>query len=288
MVSWTVILAVASPVVALASFAIAGRSLNLAQRTGQAAYEAAKADALPAVGLFLTEIEYRRATPREPLDLPGNVALDPAMREDADCLEVVVRGRLVNNQPQEMLLTCWDHANSGRTRRQPHRNQSVFIIDDQEVELGRALLPEGQTATFTWIDRRPRREWISIYCLHAPNTFNDPELELPRLTRQETVRARMRTGSLERARREKVARSGFQIVCEPRTTSRVATIWRAEVIQAPIDAAGRDEEDRLVFEERIEVVPGPLDDSVVHYRADFDPTLALINPPNRLYLPGRG
>lgn len=237
--------------------------------------------------MFLTEIQYREATARKLDGILGTEAREWATRHESDSLEVVIRGRLVNNLPNEILLTCRDHPASGRSVWYGHRNQSVFIIGGTEVELGESILSSRQEVTFEWIDRRSKEDWINIFNLHHRNLFNDPEFQIPRLTLLETIRAASRREPLDWARRSKVKRSGFQLVCEPRTTERVATVWKAEVKKVPVEVAGRDEHDRIVFGERKGTIQGPLDDSVVYYRATFDSTLALIDTPKRRVLAGR-
>ncbi|MFF3430095.1 hypothetical protein [Streptomyces sp. NPDC002602] len=245
------------------------------------------ADRMPPVSLFLTEIEYRRATARDLGGLIGAEARRWAADQEADSLEVVVQGRLVNNLPHEMLVTCRDHSNSGRSVWYAYRNQSAFIVNDTEVELGQLVLSAEQETTFTWIDRRPKSDWISIYKLHTLNRLNDPELGIPRLSLLDTVQTLFRRAPRDWVRRNKIKRSGFQIICEPRTAQRIATVWEAEVIKAPVEIAGRDEIDRLIFDDWIGMISGPLDDRVLHYRVRFDPTLALINMPKHRRLAGR-
>jgi hypothetical protein len=269
------------------SSAAARRALNLAYKTGQLSYETARAASTPPVELFLTEIEYRHATARDLTGIVGAEARRCAAHEDADFLEVVVRGRLVSNLPREMLLTFRDHPKSGRTRSFPHRNQSVFVVAGTEVERGEAILSAEQEATFEWFDRRPRSEWIGIHNLHTRNLWDAPELRLPQLTWRETMRAVTRREPLSWARRNKINRSGFRIVCEPRSMQRIAAVWDTEIVKPPVEVAGRDEEDRILFQEWIGIIPGPLDDSVVHYRLDFDSTLAQLNPPKLVRLAGR-
>ncbi|MEV0781753.1 hypothetical protein AB0I52_01935 [Streptomyces sp. NPDC050423] len=294
MPTWSEALSIASPAIALTSAffvrrssRIARESLELTRRTGQAAYEVARSSHTPSVDLFLTKIEYREATAREFESMIGDEAHKWVREWEKDSLEVVLKGRLINTHPCEMLLTLRDHENSGREVWYRYRNQSVFLLDDEEVELGHAILQPEQEVTFTWIDRRSRDEWISIRNLHGRNMWNDPELEAPKLTALETVDAILRRKPLAWAKDSKVKRSGFQIVCEPRTSQRVATIWDAEIIQPPIQAAGRDESGAITFEARKETIAGPLDDRIVRYRADFDATLALAIPPKHRYLSGR-
>jgi len=293
--TWAGVLAVASPLIAIVSafFArrsikIARTSLDLAYKTAQANYEVGKNSPTPVVSLFLTEIEYRKAIKGETRNKTIDSQIYTSFTEfEPDSLEVVVRGRLANNTQQEILLTCRDHPNSGRTIHYPLRNQSVFILGGTEAYLGQAILPEGQEVTFEWIDRRPKSDWIGIYTLHNRNTWNDPELELPGLTRDEVVRAWFRRQPVDWVRREKVKRSGFLLVCEPRFTERIATIWRAEVVKPPIEIGGRDEEGRILFRECLGTVSGPLDDSALFYRIGFDSTLALIDPPKVRKVAGR-
>ncbi|MFE7315668.1 hypothetical protein ACFU7T_21690 [Streptomyces sp. NPDC057555] len=292
--NWQETLSIASPVIALISVFFvrrssqaARKSLDLARRTGQAAYEAAKTGHSPAVNLFLTKIEYRHPKARDPKSLIGMEAEKWATEYEKDSLEVVIEGQLINTRPHEILLTCRDHENSGRSVRYPYRNQSVFILGGREVELGHTILPPGREVSFMWVDRRSREEWIAVYNLHHRNTWGDPEREIPRLTPFEAIKAAIRREPLTWARERKVKRSGFRIVCESRMTQRMATVWEAEVIQPPIQVTGRDENGVITFEARTESLRGPLDDRVVHYRVDLDSTLALVVPPKRRWLVGR-
>ncbi|MGW7753589.1 hypothetical protein ACWGK6_18985 [Streptomyces violaceusniger] len=284
----------ASPAIALASVFFVRRSsqtarkaLNLAYKTSQAAYESVKAANTPPVDLFLTQIEYRHATARPLGHMLGAEARACSNREDADSLEVVIRGRLVNNLSSEILLSCWDHPNSGRSTHFMHRNQSVFIIAGTEVRLAHAILLPKQEATFEWIDRKPRTDWINIYNLFTPSYHDDPELRIPRLTWIEILWALAHRKRLRWARFDKVRRAGFRIICETRSVHRVVAVWQAEVTRPPVEVAGRDEDDRIMFQDRIDTIRGPLDDRVVHYRLDYDSTLAQIDPPKHLWLPGR-
>ncbi|WP_189160703.1 hypothetical protein [Lentzea pudingi] len=294
MTIWVNVIAVSSPVIALGSALvavrssrIARRSLELARRTGQASYESAKLAQSCVATLVLSEVEFRRATARDWDGILGAEARRSLHDEDADSLEVVVRGRLISNVQHEVLLTCRDHSRAGRDIWYSHRNQSVFLLGEKEVELGNAILSGGETVEFTWIDRRSRAEWIDIHNLGSRNPWGDPELELPRLTWWEKLMAGFRGRDFELVRRHKVKRVGFRVVCEPRIVPRVATVWLAEVTMAAVVSAGRDEAGRVAFEDRIQRVPGPIDDAVIRYRGGFDATLALVDPPRWLNLVGR-
>ncbi|RPK58542.1 hypothetical protein EES42_37585 [Streptomyces sp. ADI95-17] len=293
-INWQEAISIASPTIALTSaFFVrrssqtARRALALALKTGQTSYESTKAAYSPVVDLFLTKIEYRPPTPRELGSMLGAESRKWATEWDKDSPEVVIEGRIINKLPYEILLTCRDHENSGRKVRYSHRNQSVFIIGGHEIELGTIILPPEQETTFLWIDRRPREEWIAIHGLHARNMWNDPALKLPALTAIETIQAILRREPFTWRRERKVKRSGFRIICETRMKQRMVTVWEAEVIQGPVQPAGRNEDDSLAFEERKEVLGGPLDDRVVHYRVDFDTTLTSAIPPKHQWLPGR-
>ena len=293
--TWTGVLAVASPLIALVSafyarrsIKISRKSLDLSYKTAQANYEASKGSLKPMASLVLTEIEYRKPVAGETRSYSiDSKTYESHIEFEPDSLEVVVRGRLVNLTQHEVLLTCRSHPNSGRTIYYSLRNQSVFILGGMEVHLGQAILPEGQQVTFEWIDRRPKDDWIGIYNLHHENFDNDPELRLPSLTPYEIVRAVCRLHSFHWVRSEKVKRSGFLLVCESRIAERVATILRVEVVKPPIETGGRGEDGRIFFEEWLGTLSGPIDDSVLLYRVDFDSTLALINPPKLRTLPGR-
>jgi hypothetical protein len=292
--TWRDLLAFASPGIALASVFFVRRSANAARKalhltfeTSQVTYESAKAERTPPLDLFLAEIQYRPATARPLGGYLGATARRWAQQEDADELEVVIRGRLVNNLPRELLLTCRDHPNSGRTTHYTYRNQSVFTIDGAEVKLGNTVLGPSSEASFEWIDRRPRSDWISIRNLFTRNQFDYPEFRIPQLTWGEKVRAIVHREQLAWARVNKVKRSGFRLICETRSLQRVAAIWDAEVVQPPIESSVRDSNGRITFKERSGKIRGPLDDRIVHYRLNFDTTLAQINPPKLLKLQGR-
>ena len=265
----------------------ARRSLELSSRIGQATYESAKADRLPIVSLLLTEVDYRRPTARPLPSFIGHEARMWAEKLEASSLEIVIRGRIKNNLSHEVLLTCSDHENSGRTTWSPHRNQSVFLLGNAEVELGRAILSPGNEAEFTWIDRRPKSEWTDICKLHRSNRRNDPDLRIPWPTHYVFLREFWHSRSLRWARRSAVKRSGFSIVCESRVAQRVATVWHAEVVKTPVESGGRDEEERIVFDDWIGKVRGPIDDSTVFYRVAFDSSLAQVNTPRIIHVAGR-
>jgi hypothetical protein len=148
------------------------------------------------------------------------------------------------------------------------------------------VLPPETEAKFTWIDRRPISDWADIYRLHISNNFNYPELRIPALPFREKVMAVLRRQPLAYARERKVARSGFRVVCETRSSERVATVWRAEVQKAPVMGV-RDMSGRLVFKESLGAVSGAIDDTDVFYRVDFDSSLALLDIPKIRHLPGR-
>ena len=254
----------ASPTVALVAAFFARRSsraarqsLQLVRKTGQAAYETARAAHTPAVSLFLTEVQYRRPQAAEEEGIIGAEAARWVEHGDADSIEVVIRGRLVNNLPQEILLTCRDHPDSGRKLWYSYRNQSVFLLGSTEVELGRAVLSAGEEVAFTWIDRKPKNDWVDIYRLYCQSIFNDRDLRLPDLTPREVLSAVIHRYPLGLARRDKVKRIGFRLVCEPRTQQRVATVWRAEVCRAPVEVTGRDQDNRVAFGESLETFTGP-------------------------------
>ncbi|GAA4858710.1 hypothetical protein GCM10023222_07300 [Saccharopolyspora cebuensis] len=284
-------MSIASPVIALVallysrySTRIARQSLGLSRKTAQVSYEEVASSRKPAASLFLDEIEYRRSD----LETMRKVEARRHQAEfDVDGLEVVIRGRLVNNLDQEILLTCRDHPHSGRSIWFSLKNESVFYVEGEEVRLADAVLPAGKEATFMWVDRRPKQDWINIYKLQNRNTWGDRELEIPRLSWYEVMRTLVRRERLHQARQGKIDRSGFDLICEPRTTERVATVWFAEVVSVPVEITGRDENERITFGERIETVSGPLDDKTVYYRARFDSTLALVDVPKMRYLIGR-
>lgn len=293
--SWPNILTTVSPAIALASALfsyrgsrIARKSLELAHATGQAAYETAKVSHEPAASLFLNEVCYRGPTGRELDGIVGVESCNWVTEWEPDSLEVVISGKLVNNLPQEVLLTCRDHPCSGRKVWYPYRNQSVFIIGGDEVKLGQTILRKGEDVTFTWIDRRPKLDWINIHNLNTKSVWDDPQRKIPKLAWYETLSALWRREPLYLARRDKVARSGFQLICESRNAQRLATIWEAEVVKPPVERGClRDEHGQLEFVESFETLSGPIDDSIVIYRVRFDSTLVNVKFSRLSILAGR-
>ncbi|GAA4611103.1 hypothetical protein [Saccharopolyspora hordei] len=63
--------------------------------------------------------------------------------------------------------------------------------------------------------------------------------------------------------------------------------YRVEIKKTPVKITGRGDDGQVVFGEWVGAVPGPIDDSIVYYRAAFDSTLALITLPKWRMLAGR-
>lgn len=289
--TWKDYAAIAGPAIAVVALfyshyanRIARKSLNTARKTAQTSYEDFAASRKPSANIFLEEIEYRKCSRKIPA---GEERRRFQAEFDPASLEVVIRGRIVNNLDQEVLLTCRDHPKSGRDSWRSLWNESVFFVDGREIELSDAVLPAGRGVSFMWIDRRSRGDWINIQNVCYGRYWGNPEGDLPRLSWLEAAGSLLRMEGLVEARRKRVGTCGFEVICEPRTTERVATVWRAEVRDFPVRVSGRDANDRVTFEDRIAVVSGPLDDETVYYRARFDSTLALIEVPKMRYLAGR-
>jgi hypothetical protein len=287
--TWSALLSSVSPCVAVVSALYARRSartasasLAVATITGEAAYEVARMSRTPAVSLLLTLVEYRASAgarkdygtlaeadaSNDGPEADGRYDRPEGGRDDS--LEVVVQGRLRNNRSDEVIVTCADHPNSVRTYYATAGNESVFLIDGAQVNW-QAILPGAQEVSFEWIDRRPRSDWIRLYELHGGMSV--PVLTLLGLIRAIAIRSQL---GFTRAQRER--QSGFVLSCEPRATERVATIWRAEVIKAPVRTAGFDEHDRPVYINLTETVQGPFDDSVIKYRLDFGSNVTFLEP----------
>ncbi|MDQ3578609.1 MAG: hypothetical protein M3443_13650 [Actinomycetota bacterium] len=263
------------------------RSLDVTSAVGQVNYENARASDSPAATLELTEVEYRVATARELESIVGAEARKWASDYEADHLEVVARGRLVNNCPYELLLSLRDHPNSGRSTLCGYRNQSVFLLDSIEVKYGWAILPGGAEVSFEWIDRRSPDEWIALHELDNPADGTSSPLLAP-VSWRNYLRATVDLNARIDLRRTKIARSGFYVVCESRATERVATIWHAAVAATPVTITGRDSRtDRLQYEENLRLIPGPIDDDTIRYRVTFDAVLAQLHTPRWRRLRGR-
>ncbi|MGW4521132.1 hypothetical protein [Amycolatopsis sp. NPDC004378] len=263
------------------------RSLDVASVIGQVNYENARAGHTPAATLVLTEVEHRPATARDQGGIVGAEARTWAEQHEADSLEVVARGQLTNNTGHELLVTLRDHPRSRRQGRYSFRNQSVFILDCAEVDLGRTVLPAGADVTFEWIDRRTRQEWTVIHGLGDACDGTSSPFAVG-LSWRDYLKAPFDSYAAERVRQRTIARSGFYIVCESRATERVATIWHAEVVQAPIAISGHNPDTgRVTYGPAARSVTGPIDDDIIRYRVTADPALALLRPPRLRYLRGR-
>ncbi|MFC8797019.1 hypothetical protein ACFT2C_04755 [Promicromonospora sp. NPDC057138] len=130
---------VVAAVGALYANRVARQSLNMGRRAAQAAFEDGVAMRVPVATLLLTQLEYRRC---DTWLETGEKRLHPP-QTDAEALEVVVRGQLVNNLAQEVLVICRDHPRSGRTSWRGLLNESVFFLDGKEMTPGHAILPAG-------------------------------------------------------------------------------------------------------------------------------------------------
>ncbi|MDX8029400.1 hypothetical protein SK803_04220 [Lentzea sp. BCCO 10_0856] len=287
-VNWVGVLPIASAIVALGSMLfsfrssqIARNSLKLTQRAAQTAYETAKADPPPAVGMSIDEIQYRLADappveekPREQLNFFELVETRFKLEKldgvavDA-CLEVVVRGSLTNNTRHDILLT---HKPYGRDW--VNRDGECSVVFKRTN--GRLLKP-GSSDDFECIIGRSAVSWSSI----------NSRLTLKRFMRRfdlSDVRRLVRWSDVVMLsieyffmRRYFTERCEFMFVCEPRFTERVATVWRVQIRQSPVlkEEAKSGEPKYSVLAGHLH---GPFDDSILFYRGEFDSTLAQIKP----------
>jgi hypothetical protein len=287
-VSWaSIAIAVGSLLYARRSARTGLRSLDVASTIGQVNYENARANHTPAATLTLTEVEHRAPTAPDPDGLLGYEARSWAERHESDSVEVVARGRLVNNTEHELLLTLHDHPQSHRRGRYRYRNQSVLVLDGTPTELNRAILPAGAEAAFEWIDRRTQREWITISDLKQAHDGTSSPF-VPALSWRDYVRAPFDRFSAMRVAERKIDRSGFYLVCESRANERVATIWYAEVVETPITIDDHNiDTGQTTYKPSHRKFPGPIDDEIIRYRVTFDPVLALLRTPKKRYLRGR-
>lgn len=286
-VSWaSLAIAVGSLLYARRSSRTGMRSLDVASAVGQINYENARANHTPAATLTLTEVEHRAATALQFDGVLGAEALSCAKHE-SDSLEVVARGHLSNNTDHELLLTLHDHPRSRRRTWYVHRNQSLLVLDDIPAECNRAILPAGAKVAFTWIDRRTQDEWITIRDLRIAHDGTSSPF-LPGLSWRDYLRAPFDSDAATRVEERKIDRSGFYLVCESRANERVATIWYAEVVKAPVTIDEYNiQTQRTTYKPSIQTIAGPIDDDIVRYRVTTDPVLALLRPPRTRYLRGR-
>jgi hypothetical protein len=231
---------------------------------------------VPAVTLLLTELEYRRCDTAAGHKFDGH-RRSPAL-PDSGALEVVVRGQLLNNLDQEVLLTFRDHPLSGRKHWRGAANEAMFYLDGALTELGNAILPAGRQATFVWVDRRPRSQWAVVHGVYMIDGWTDRlkglRGRLRGRTSYEVLDDLTRHVSLFWVWMTSVRRSGFELVCEPRTRPRVATVWTAQVVQPALWAWRFGQHDDDPTDDRIGKITGPLDDRSLYYRARFDSTLS--------------
>lgn len=262
------------------------RSLDVASAIGQVNYEHARAGITPAATLTLTEVEHRAPTA---LDLDGIVGVEArswAERHEADSIEVVARGRLVNNTDHELLITVHDHPQSRRRTWYPYRNQSVMLLDGTPIGY-RAVLSASGEAAFEWIDRRTQQEWITIRGLKDADDGTSSPFQRP-LSWRDFLRIPFDSYAASRVEQRKIARSGFYVVCESRASERVGTIWYAEVVAAPVTIDEYDvDTEQTTYKPSLQTIVGPIDDDIIRYRFTFDPAHALLRPPQVRYLRGR-
>ncbi|MGW7533308.1 hypothetical protein [Amycolatopsis sp. NPDC054798] len=286
-VSWaSVAIALVSVLYARRSARTGIRSLDVASTIGQVNYEDARANHTPIATLTLTEVEHRTATAQYHDGLLGAEAHSWAERHESDNLEVVARGKLVNNTDHELLLTLHDHPQARRRSWAFHRNQSIMVLDGAPADLNRAVLPAGATTSFDWIDRRTQQEWISIQELDGAHDGTSSPFQRP-LSWRDYIKAPFDLHSTRRIKERKISRSGFYLVCESRANERVATIWYAEVVEAPVAVDEYLDVDRTSYKPMLRTIPGPIDDDIIRYRVTFDPVLALLRPPKLRRLRGR-
>lgn len=287
-VSWaSAVIALGSLLYARRSARTGRRSLDVASSIGQVNYENARAGSAPAATLTLTEVEHRTPTAMDLDGILGGEARSWAERHEADSIEVAARGTLVNNTDHELLLTLHDHPQSRRRTWSWHRNQSVLVLDGIPASLNRAILPAGGEAAFEWIDRRTVEEWVTISGIKSAHDGTSSPF-VRALSWRDYIRAPIDRYSALRVGERKIVRSGFYLVCETRACERVATIWFAEVVAAPVTIDEYDiDTQRTTYKPSFRTIAGPIDDDTIRYRVTFDPVLALLRPPRTRYLRGR-
>jgi hypothetical protein len=262
------------------------RSLDVASTIGQVNYENARANNTPAATLTLTEVEHRAPTALNLDGIIGDEARSWAERHEVDSIEVVARGRLVNNTDHELLITAHDHPQSRRRTWYRYRNQSVWVLDGTPIR-HRTVLPAGGEAAFEWIDRHTQQEWIIIHGLEDADDGTSSPFQRP-LSWRDFLRVPFDSHADRRVDQRKIARSGFYLVCESRASQRVATIWYAEVVEAPVTIDEYDvNTEQTTYKPSFQTIAGPIDDDIIRYRFTFDPVHALLRPPPVRYLRGR-
>lgn len=151
----------------------------------------------------------------------------------------------------------------------------------------RAILPAGDKVTFEWIDRRTQQEWTTIDGIKDVHDGTSSPFQRP-LSWRDYLRAPFDSYAAGRVAQRRIARSGFYLVCESRASERVATIWYAEVVQAPVTIDEYDiDTEHTTYKPSIQTIAGPIDDDIIRYRVTFDPVLALLRPPRIRRLRGR-
>lgn len=232
---------------------------------------------------------------------PSGAATDPGVSADQEITwrdalerdlhaEIVISGKLVNRSSVDALLTIRSTRSS--KVRYPLRNQGLFLLNGEDKH--RAVLKDGDTLSFTWVDRRPFEEWRRLHVATKPNNpFGDDDLKHPRLpfwTQARNVLKRF-GDPIEDAysdwASEVISESGFKVVAETRVRERVSAVWDVELSQAPMEPHSQDVDSQQTLWKLNGGPDFPIDDDVVTYRCHQDATLAQVDPPARRHVPGR-
>jgi hypothetical protein len=208
---------------------------------------------------------------------------------ESDHLEIVVKGQLRNSLDQELLLTLRDHPTSDRLIWYRHRNQDVWCLGGQPVELGRSVLAARSETMFTWTDRQPPEMWATLRRSRTADAGDTQARKAPRLHPSDLLMlARNPRPSFAAAlRAARLPRIGFRIVAETRASERLATIWNAEVRADPSTLYDRTKKKFFDPADGPYTIQGPIDDDVIRYRVSYDPVLASVDRRRMIRLVGR-
>lgn len=231
----------------------------------------------------LRAAEAEGTTPNPVEKRSQSMTIEEAEKNDAR-VEIVIQGSLANKTSEEMLITIRRMKRGGW---RPLENECLLLVNGTNQE--RFILKSDQTVEFTWIDRKRLSDWRAIY--HATETdasTADPKfkrpLHSPNLLRR--MQGERGIDVLEWDANER-HHAGFDVVAESRMGARVATIWSFEPGRSaavPDPAGSMSGMTSWKLQANTE---GPIDDQVIKYRCYYNSTLAQIDTPSTIHLPGR-
>lgn len=269
-------------------------SQKIAKRQAQLGFAEVVRAWQPAVAMDLMRVQYRWASnrymwtdtggPSEP-DLAVNESVTISDADDKGVkVEIVLKGCLVNNTSEQMLLTVRGMRGGVRY---PLENEGLFVVNGEERS--RFILEAHSKQEFTWVDRKSIADWRSIY--HATDSGASTvdrkfKHSLDHVKLRQRLFGKRSIDLLDWAARVR-EQAGFVVVAESRMETRLSTIWHVEPGQSAIIPDFRSTRSESISWKLRPTVKGPIDDDVILYRYFYSSALAQLDPPSIVHLPGR-